>query len=851
MENQQRPPRRVTRTGGSRTRATRANAEIIESTRGIPVVPLRSVVVLPQSIAPLYVEDERTRRALDVAQHHDSMIIAIAQRSDQIDHPEPYDLYTVGVEAIVEKRMTMPNGAINVVLRATRRLKVRQFIDSTPFLLAEVEPMDEGYDDSPATIAQIRVARQHFETAARSNSRITEDALANVIALLDPGAMADAIAMTLDLPNPLRQSVLEAGAPLERLQLVDQLLVRELAILELETRIHQNVQQEIDRTQKEYYLREQIKAIQRELSETDPGVTDGMELRERILAAGMSTEAQERALREMERLEAMPSMAPEYTIVRSYLDWLLALPWKEQQTETLDLQAASVVLEAHHYGLQKIKDRLLEFIAVRKIAPASRAPILCFVGPPGVGKTSLGRSIAEALGRKFVRVSLGGVRDEAEIRGHRRTYVGALPGRIVQTMRQAGTLNPVFVLDEVDKLASDYRGDPASALLEVLDPEQNSTFSDHYLEIPFDLSKVIFVCTANALTPIPPALQDRMEIIELAGYTEEEKLHIARQFLIPKQLTNHGLTSTRLDLRDDAVRHVIRDYTHEAGVRNLEREISTIMRKVARKVAENKRYKAAITAPKLGEYLGPQHAFAHEAETSDQVGLAMGLAWTPAGGELTPVEVAVLEGKGQIILTGHLGDVLRESAQAAVTFARARARDLGLTPQFHEKVDIHIHLPMGAVPKDGPSAGVPISIALVSALLGQPVRHDVAMTGEISLRGRVLPVGGVKEKSLAAYRAGLRHMILPRKNLPDLEDGAPEVKTAITFHPVDTLDDVLRLAFAAPLAAPKAAAVAREADAAYSGYDIHPADAAGNGEKIRSTPNTRESPMTTVIVGIH
>lgn len=789
MDSQQRPPRRAVR-----QRGPRPHTDIAEMTRGIPVVPLRNAVVLPQAIAPLFVEDERTRRAIDTAQHHDGVVLAIAQRSEQIEHPEPYDLYTVGVEAIVEKRMTMPNGMISVMLRSVRRLRVRQFIESAPFMLAEVEPIPESYDDGPATIAMLRVARQHFEQAAHNSVRITEEALSTVIGLQDPGAVADAIAMTIDLPLATRQSVLETINPLERLKLVDQLLVKELAIIEVEARIHQTVQQEIDRGQKEYYLREQIKAIQRELSEHDPGLHENLELRERVLAAGMSVEAQERALRELDRLEGMPSMAPEYTVVRTYLDWLLALPWKQMASEQFDLAAATAILDANHFGLKKIKERLIEFIAVRKIAPTSRTPILCFVGPPGVGKTSLGRSIAQALGRKFVRISLGGVRDEAEIRGHRRTYVGALPGRILQTMRHAGAINPVFVLDEVDKLASDYRGDPSSALLEVLDPEQNFAFSDHYLEVPYDLSKVIFVCTANTLHPIPSALQDRMEVIELAGYTEEEKVHIARQFLIPKQTTDHGLSATKIEVRDDAVRRVIADYTHEAGVRNLEREISSVMRKVARRVAEGKRGKVTLTAPKVPDYLGPQRNYSQEAETTDQVGLAMGVAWTPAGGELTPVEVAVLEGRGQILLTGQLGDVLRESAQAAVSFARGRARELHLLPAFHEKYDLHIHMPMGAVPKDGPSAGVPISIALISALTGRPVRHDVAMTGEISLRGRVLPVGGVKEKTLAAFRAGLHHLVLPRKNLRDLEELTQEVRDAIQFHPVESLDEVLGLA---------------------------------------------------------
>ncbi len=842
MDSQQRPPRRASRPGGSRSRASLQSAMISEATRGIPVITLRSTVIMPLAIAPLYIDDEQTRRAIDTAQHHDGLVFVVAQRSDAIEHPGPLDLYTVGVEAIIEKRVTMPNGMLSVVLRAIRRLKVRQYIDTSTFLLAEVESIEEHFDESPATLAMMRVARQHFETAARNGQRITEDAVTNVAMLLDPGTMADAITSSLDLQVAQRQAILELADPLERLKQVDQLLVHELAIIEIEARIQQSVQHEIDRSQKEYYLREQIKVIQRELSESEPGLRDSLDLRERVMSAALTAEARERALRELERLEGMPTMAPEYTVVRNYLDWLLALPWQQISPDQFDLEAAARILDSHHFGLNKIKDRLIEFIAVRKIAPQSRAPILCFVGPPGVGKTSLGRSIAEALGRKFVRVSLGGVRDEAEIRGHRRTYVGALPGRILQTMRQAGTINPVFVLDEVDKLAADYRGDPSSALLEVLDPEQNNTFSDHYLEIPYDLSKVIFVCTANALHPIPSALQDRMEIIELSGYTEEEKLHIARQFLIPKQLTDHGLSLTRIDLRDDAVRSVIREYTHEAGVRNLEREISALMRKVARRVAEGKRGKAIISAAKVPEYLGPARTYAHEAEKSDQIGMAMGVAWTSAGGELTPVEVAVLEGRGQILLTGQLGEVLRESAQAAISFARSRAAVLHLLSGFHEKFDLHIHMPMGAVPKDGPSAGIPISVAIISALTGRPVRHDLAMTGEITLRGRVLPVGGVKEKALAAYRSGIRHLILPAKNMRDLAELTTEVHTALTFHPVELLDEALAIALLPRVASEANTPAIREHEAIYAVSNCE--ELAPDGVRNPEKPNPLPAPAS-------
>jgi ATP-dependent Lon protease len=566
----------------------------------------------------------------------------------------------------------------------------------------------------------------------------------------------------------------------------------------MEKKIQDDVQQEVDDGQREYFLREQMRVIQRELTGHDPAVRDVQELRDRIAATGMPQETRDKAEHELERLEAMPSMAPEHGVLRAYLDWLASLPWTTRTQDHLDLRRVADLLDERHYGLNKVKDRIIEYMAVRKLAPEGRTPILCLVGPPGVGKTSLGRSIAEALGRKFVRVSLGGVRDEAEIRGHRRTYVGALPGRIIQAMKQAAVVNPVFVLDEIDKLAADFRGDPAAALLEALDPEQNNSFSDHYLEVPYDLSQALFIMTANVLDTIPSPLRDRMEVIELPSYTEEEKVHIARRFLIPRQMKDAGLTEARIEIDDDAVRRIIREYTYEAGVRNLERELGAIMRRVARRVAEGRRHKAHVTAQRVPAYLGQQKHFPTEAEERDEVGVATGLAWTAAGGDLTTVEVMAVAGHGAIMLTGRVGDVMKESAQAALTYIRARADTLGLAPDFYERVDIHVHLPAASIPKDGPSAGVTMAIAMISALTGRETRRDVAMTGEITLRGRVLPVGGVKEKALAAHRAGIMTVMLPRRNLKDLDELPVEVREALTIIPVDTMDDVLCNALCAP-----------------------------------------------------
>jgi len=770
--------------------AMRAGAQV----RDLPVLPVRNTVLLPNMVVPLFIDREPALRAVEEAMNADRSILIVSQRAEDITDPLPQDVYDVGVECVVNRVLRMPDGAGSVLAQAVRRFRIETWLQEAPFGRVRGVAFTEPELRSEQIEALARTALRLFERCVKLSSRLGEDAYIQALNVERPGALADYIVAQLEPPMQTRQEILETFDPAARLRKACYLLQRELNVLELEQSIQEDVQREVDRGQREYYLREQMKVIQKELGEHDPAMRESGELRERIESAGMPAETQARALKELERLEAMPSIAPEYSVLRGYLDWLIALPWNKRSDDRVDLRHVAETLDANHYGLTKVKDRILEFMAVRKLAPEGRTPILCFSGPPGVGKTSLGRSIAEALGRKFVRVSLGGVRDEAEIRGHRRTYVGALPGRIIQTMKQAGTINPVFVLDEIDKLAADYRGDPAAALLEVLDPEQNNTFSDHYLEVPYDLSQVMFVLTANVLHTIPAPLRDRMEVIELSGYTEEEKTHIARQFLIPRQMRDTGLNTNRIEFDDAAINRIIREYTFEAGVRNLEREIGAVMRQVARRVVEGRRHKANVSAARVPVYLGQQKHFPTEPQERDEVGVATGLAWTAAGGDLTTVEVLAVSGRGNILLTGQLGDVMKESAQAALTFTRARATALGLPEAFHEKTDIHVHMPAASIPKDGPSAGVTMAIAMISALTGREIRSDVAMTGEITLRGRVLPVGGVKEKTLAAHRAGVRTIILPRRNLKDLDDVPEEIRNTLAFYPVDTMDEVIELA---------------------------------------------------------
>jgi len=768
----------------------RPSPEVLE----LPLLPVRNAVLLPHGVIPLLVTREQSINAIEEAMSAEHILFAITQTREQVEQPGAKDLYSVGVEANIERALKLPDGSMSVLLRGKRRMRLMTFTQEEPYTRARGVILPDTSESPLAVEALRRAIMVLFERCIKLSADLSEEAYITAVNFEKAGAQADFIVSALDLAVPIRQNVLEAANLEQRLQRVSILLSNELDILELENQIHNKVQREIDKTQREFFLREQLRVIQRELNEGDPSMREHNELREQLTRSAMPAEVKVRANKELERLQSLPAMAPDGGIIRGYLDWLLHLPWNEATEDRLDLVEAAEILEANHYGLTKIKERILEYIAVRKLSDNMRSPILCFVGPPGVGKTSLGRSIAMALNRKFVRISLGGIHDEAEVRGHRRTYVGAMPGRIVQTMKTAGTVNPLFMLDEIDKIGADFRGDPSAALLEVLDPEQNNAFSDHYLEVPYDLSQVIFVTTANVLHAIPHALRDRLEVIELPGYTEDEKIHIAQQFLLPKQLHEHGLKPARIELDTLALQAIIRAYTSEAGVRNLEREIATIMRKVARKVAEGQKTKTRITADHLADYLGPQRYFFGLAEQHDETGVATGVAWTSAGGDLITVEATLMKGRGHLTLTGQLGDVMKESAQAALSYARSRAEQFGLEDRFYEKYDIHIHLPAGAIPKDGPSAGITMAAALISALTHRPIRREIAMTGEITLRGRVLPVGGVKEKVLAAHRAGISIFILPERNRKDLEDVPGEILKTLRIVSVERMDEVIEVA---------------------------------------------------------
>jgi len=732
--------------------------------------------------------DEATQRGLDMA--------VVTQRDPSLTDLEMGDLFPIATEAVINRALRLPDGTTQVWAQGQRRLQVLEIVATEPYYQVRVVPILEVDDGSVATEALMRAVLALFEKVVRLSPSLPEDAYVMAMNIDKPGWLADFVASALDLDDGEAQAVLSTLEPGERLQRVNIILARELDVLELQSRIHTKVQEEVDKSQREYFLREQLKAIQRELGEIDPQSREVAVVREKIEASGMPAEVSAKAEEELRRLEQMPLAAPETAVIRSYVDWLVALPWTKRTDDTLDLKHAAQILDRNHYGLPRVKERILEFMAVRSLAKERhRSPILCFVGAPGVGKTSLGRSIAEALGRKFARISLGGIRDEAEIRGHRRTYVGALPGRIIHTMRQVGTVNPVFMLDEIDKVGTDFRGDPSSALLEALDPEQNSGFSDHYLDVAYDLSQVLFITTANMLDPIIPALRDRLEVIELSGYVEDEKLNIARRFLVPRQIDENGLTPANLTFNDAALRRLIREYTHEAGVRGLEREIGQICRKVARQVAEGQTRLVHVGPGALGRFVGAQKYFWGMAEEHDEIGLATGVARTEMGGDILGIEVTLMPGKGNLILTGQLGEVMRESAQAALSFARSRSAELGISLVDAEKQDIHVHVPAGGIPKDGPSAGITIATALISALTQQPVDRQVAMTGEITLRGRVLPVGGIKDKVLAAHRAGIKTFVLPAKNEKDLDEVPQLVRRSLRFVFADEMRDVLRVAF--------------------------------------------------------
>ena len=759
------------------------------------VLPLRDLIIFPRMVSPIFVGREASLLAVEEAQQKGLTVIGLTQTDPDEDMPGVDDFIPIGVEMAVGRLLSMPDGSHSALVQGRRRVEIVEFVRTKPFLVVRARVILEPQAADRETQALMRSTLDLFDRCVELDRTIPDEAHMFAMNISEPGWLADMIATSLAINYEVKQSLLMLPDINERLQTLNKILAQEVDVLELEDEIHSRVQDEVDKSQREYYLREQMRQIQNELGEGDIFTKDASELKKKLESVDLPDEPKAVALKELDRLNQMPPMAPEVGIIRTYIDWIVDLPWNTLTPDNLDVKNAGKILERDHYALKKAKERILEYIAVRSLKPKkSRQPILCFVGPPGVGKTSLGRSIAEALGRNFVRVSLGGVRDEAEIRGHRRTYIGALPGRIIQTIKRAGTSNPLFMLDEIDKLYSDFRGDPASAMLEVLDPEQNNAFSDHYLEMPFDLSKVMFITTANYLGGIPHALLDRMEVIEFPGYIEEEKLEIANQYLIPRQIEENGLDGINLQFEHDAVRRIIREYTYEAGVRNLEREIGKVCRKVARLKAEDKKYPTTITLATVEKFLGPQQYFQTEAGDADEVGVVTSLAWTEGGGEIMPVEVAILEGKGGVQMTGQMGEVMQESGQAALTYIKSRADQFKIDVDVFERMDIHVHMPEGAIPKDGPSAGVTMATAIISALTGRPAFKDVGMTGEITLRGRVLAIGGVREKVLAAHRAGLKTVILPEKNMKDLIDLPKTAKAELKIKPVKHLDDVLKIA---------------------------------------------------------
>jgi ATP-dependent Lon protease len=747
--------------------------------------------LFPNLVVPLFVGRERSIHALEESMREGHLVALVTQKQAEVADPGAADVYEIGCVASIMQELKLPDGTAKALVEGQQRIRIVEWIQTDPHLLVRVEVIEESTDVDVEIEALMRALTNDFEKAGELGKPIPQEVMMAASTIEEPGRLADFVTFHLNLKVEDKQKILEAIDPRDRLELAATYLRKELEILELGSKIQNRVKDQMTKTQREYFLREQLKAIQQELGQYDEVQAEMDEYRERIAGAQMPEKVEEKALKELSRLEKMPPASAETSVIRTYLDWLIGLPWGNESDEKLDLPAAQEILDEDHYGLEKVKERVLEYLAVHKLTDKMRGPILCFVGPPGVGKTSIGKSIARSLGREFIRMSLGGVRDEAEIRGHRRTYVGALPGRIIQSISQVGTKNPVFMMDEVDKVGMDFRGDPTSALLEVLDPEQNNAFQDHYLEAPFDLSNTMFITTANLLDPIPPALRDRMEVIHFPGYTEDEKAHIAEQYLIPKQLTEHGLTPSKLEVTDDAIREVVRRYTREAGVRNLERTVAMICRQVARKVVEGKRGKTRVTARTLHKYLGPPKFSFGLAEEKDDIGVATGLVWTEVGGDIIFIEATKMKGKGALTLTGQLGDVMRESAQAAVSYIRTRTAELGLDPDFNEHLDLHIHVPAAAIPKDGPSAGITMAVAIASCLMECAVRRDIAMTGEITLRGRVLPSGGLKEKLLAAHRAGVSTVLVPKDNVRDLDLLPEHIRDDLKIVPVSSMDEVL------------------------------------------------------------
>ncbi len=784
----------------------------IEIPKKLPLLPIRDIVVFPYMVLPLFVGREMSIKAIEVALEGNRMIFLTSQKDINVENPSPSDLYSVGTVGVIMRMLKLPDGRIKILVQGVARAKTVKFLMKEPFYQVEIKTFpDVPISVNLETEALMRNVKEQIERLVSFGKVILPDIMVVIENVDDPGKLADLAIANMGLKVEQAQEILEITDPLQRIKRINEALGKEIELLSMQQKIQADVRGEIDKTQREYFLREQLKAIQRELGETDDRSEDMRELREKIKEAKLPEKAEKEAEKQLRRLERMHPDAAEASMTRTYIEWLSELPWSKATKDNLDLKAAHRVLEEDHYDLEKVKERIIEYLAVRKLKEKMKGPILCFVGPPGVGKTSLGKSIARALGREFVRISLGGVRDEAEIRGHRRTYVGALPGRIIQGIKTSGNNNPVFMLDEIDKIGADFRGDPSAALLEVLDPEQNNSFSDHYIGMPFDLSRVMFITTANMTDPIPGPLKDRMEIIRLSGYTEQEKLGIAKSYLVPRQLTEHGITEKQISIPDKTILEVIAQYTREAGVRNLEREIGHLCRKIARKVAEGEEGLVTITPQNLHTYLGVPKFMPEVEREQDEVGVVTGLAWTETGGDILYIEATIVRGKGQLTLTGHLGDVMKESAHAALTYVRSRAEKLGIQSDVFAKTDVHIHVPAGAIPKDGPSAGVTIATALASVFTNTPVRKDIAMTGEVTLRGRVMPIGGLKEKTLAARRAGIKTVILPKENEKDLEDLPKYLRKDMQFIFATTVDDVLAAALrkGLPRAVAKKKAAAR------------------------------------------
>jgi ATP-dependent Lon protease len=771
----------------------------------LPLLPVRDIVVFPYMVLPLFVGREMSIKAIEAALAGNRMIFLATQKALDVENPTPEDIHAIGTVGIIMRMLKLPDERIKILVQGLSKAKISGYIQTEPYYSVRIDKLTEAKPSGSTleTEAVMRTVKEQIERIVSLGKVLIPDVMVVIENLEDPARLADMVASNLGLKVEITQAVLEIVDPVKRLRNVSEILAKEIDVLSMQQKIQAQAKGEMDKTQREYFLREQLKAIQKELGELDERTEEIAEFRKRVKDAKMPEKVLKETEKQLKRLEKMHPDTAESATVRTYLEWMVELPWSKKSKDNLDLKAAHKVLNEDHYDLEKVKERILEYLAVRKLKEKMKGPILCFVGPPGVGKTSLGKSIARALGREFVRISLGGVRDEAEIRGHRRTYVGALPGRIIQGMKQAGTNNPVFMLDEIDKVGMDFRGDPSAALLEVLDPEQNNTFTDHYLGVPFDLTEVMFITTANLIDPILPALRDRMEVIEIPGYTEEEKLGIAQRYLIPRQLSEHGITEKHVKIAEPAIRQIIMHYTREAGVRNLEREIANVMRKVAKKVAEGKGLGFPVNPANLHKYLGVPKFVPESELEKDETGVATGLAWTESGGDVLYIEATVMKGKGALTLTGHLGDVMKESAQAALSYVRSRENTLGINPDMFSKQDLHIHVPAGAIPKDGPSAGITMATAIASAMSQIPARRDLAMTGEITLRGRVLPIGGLKEKILAAKRAKLTTVILPKRNKKDLDEIPKHILKGIHLVFADTMDDVMKVALRRPVKAGK------------------------------------------------